>query len=394
MTRFISVFLAVSFFISPFSVFAEEVPTTTPLEVPVFLFSDKHDGILGIVPISENSFVFAYATTSEFAEIGFINLARPVEGSAASTNTENPSFTPLGILLVPLNLEFESVSQSLESGAGVGQRIFTSHEYDSHAPTNYSYAEARYLDTVRGRFMSQEPLVWESPEGFLEDPQLFNSYAYARNNPIKFVDPDGKLVELAARPVFTTFTPHLFFIVTPDNPGEINISGLPTGTTQFTFGGYNRDGGVTLTPEIGYEGQSNPNNDVAYITGEKSVIDKIAITPPNRQSDTEFINSMGAAFNEIDPVSYFWFGQRGKFGYTNSNNFVNELGSKVGIEDQVGSFNPKGFNFAFGSKKGLPKTTMTQYIQQQINVLKEQMDALKEISKTNLMIYKSRDFPF
>src|SRR3989344_5134092 len=198
MTRFISVFLAVSFFISPFSVFAEEVPTTTPLEVPVFLFSDKHDGILGIVPISENSFVFAYATTSEFAEIGFINLARPVEGSAASTNTENPSFTPLGILLVPLNLEFESVSQSLESGAGVGQRIFTSHEYDSHAPTNYSYAEARYLDMTRGRFISEDPSFIYNPEKFLADTQQQNSYAYARNNPIRFVDPDGATIAEAA----------------------------------------------------------------------------------------------------------------------------------------------------------------------------------------------------
>lgn len=45
--------------------------------------------------------------------------------------------------------------------------------------------QARYYDPVIGRFYSNDPL------GF-RDTHSFNRYAYANNNPYKFIDPDGK----------------------------------------------------------------------------------------------------------------------------------------------------------------------------------------------------------
>ncbi|MFT6734831.1 MAG: hypothetical protein ACJAS9_003033 [Polaribacter sp.] len=45
--------------------------------------------------------------------------------------------------------------------------------------------QARYYDPVIGRFYSNDPL------GF-RDIHSFNRYAYANNNPYKYVDPDGK----------------------------------------------------------------------------------------------------------------------------------------------------------------------------------------------------------
>jgi len=56
--------------------------------------------------------------------------------------------------------------------------------YDSN--TGLSYMGARYYDPLLGRFMGPDP------RGF--DPNnvhSFNRYAYANNNPYKFVDPDG-----------------------------------------------------------------------------------------------------------------------------------------------------------------------------------------------------------
>ena len=35
-------------------------------------------------------------------------------------------------------------------------------------------------------------------EAILKDPQALNSYSYARNNPVKFVDRDGKLIQVPA----------------------------------------------------------------------------------------------------------------------------------------------------------------------------------------------------
>jgi RHS repeat-associated protein len=49
------------------------------------------------------------------------------------------------------------------------------------------YYGARWYDADIGRFLSLDPA------GFAEgNPQSFNRYAYANNNPYRFVDPDGR----------------------------------------------------------------------------------------------------------------------------------------------------------------------------------------------------------
>jgi RHS repeat-associated protein len=49
-----------------------------------------------------------------------------------------------------------------------------------------SYMGARYYDPLIGRFMGVDP------QGFEErNEQSFNRYAYANNNPLRYVDPDG-----------------------------------------------------------------------------------------------------------------------------------------------------------------------------------------------------------
>lgn len=56
--------------------------------------------------------------------------------------------------------------------------------------TGLSYMGARYYDPVLGRFTGVDPV------GFVEgNLHSFNRYAYANNNPYKFVDPDGRYAE-------------------------------------------------------------------------------------------------------------------------------------------------------------------------------------------------------
>jgi RHS repeat-associated protein len=53
--------------------------------------------------------------------------------------------------------------------------------------TGLSYSGARYYDPMLGRFMGMDP------KGFDEtNIQSFNRYAYANNNPYKYIDPDGR----------------------------------------------------------------------------------------------------------------------------------------------------------------------------------------------------------
>ncbi|MES9867176.1 MAG: RHS repeat-associated core domain-containing protein [Candidatus Thiodiazotropha sp. LLP2] len=58
--------------------------------------------------------------------------------------------------------------------------------------TGLTYFGARHYDPVVGRFMGIDP-VGVNPN----DPRTFNRYAYAANNPYKFVDPDGRAIMFA-----------------------------------------------------------------------------------------------------------------------------------------------------------------------------------------------------
>jgi len=62
---------------------------------------------------------------------------------------------------------------------------FTGKPYDS--TSGLSYMGARYYDPQIGRFMGIDPQGFDP-----ENLQSFNRYAYANNNPYRFVDPDGR----------------------------------------------------------------------------------------------------------------------------------------------------------------------------------------------------------
>jgi RHS repeat-associated protein len=62
---------------------------------------------------------------------------------------------------------------------------FASMERDASSGKDYDHA--RFLSPLDGRFLSPDKV-----QGQIEDPQAWNRYAYAGNNPLKYVDPNGK----------------------------------------------------------------------------------------------------------------------------------------------------------------------------------------------------------
>ncbi|MFH0857358.1 MAG: RHS repeat-associated core domain-containing protein, partial [Candidatus Magasanikbacteria bacterium] len=67
---------------------------------------------------------------------------------------------------------------------------YTGYEMDDE--TSMYYANARYYNANIGRFVSVDPVPLNQPEQLIQDPQALNMYAYSRNNPLRYVDPDGK----------------------------------------------------------------------------------------------------------------------------------------------------------------------------------------------------------
>ncbi len=71
-------------------------------------------------------------------------------------------------------------------------RRFTGKERD--AESGLDYFGARYYHSVAGRFVSVDPVLDSADP---TNPQSWNRYTYTFNNPLKYVDPDGREVRVA-----------------------------------------------------------------------------------------------------------------------------------------------------------------------------------------------------
>jgi RHS repeat-associated protein len=113
-----------------------------------------------------------------------------------------------------------------ELGGSSGNALqFTGHERDSHGvgeDDNLDYMHARFYSHYVGRFLSVDA---ENRYATTASPQVWNRYTYGLNNPVKFVDPDGKvpiipMVIAAGAAMF--FTPDV--ANAPADPEDIQAS--------------------------------------------------------------------------------------------------------------------------------------------------------------------------
>lgn len=97
---------------------------------------------------------------------------------------------------IPNNDEWQSYYNSL----GDKKAHKVSYRYTGHysdVDTGLYYAGARYYDSRLGRFISPDNYFLEAPEECVRSPIECNLYSYARNNPLKYMDPTGKWTERA-----------------------------------------------------------------------------------------------------------------------------------------------------------------------------------------------------
>lgn len=86
---------------------------------------------------------------------------------------------------------------------------------------------ARDYYMVTGRFQSVDPVL--PIETALRDPQQWNRYAYARNNPLIYTDPDGRILLPLALAAVAVVTFHLVFdheaVLNAPAPGDTTVAG-------------------------------------------------------------------------------------------------------------------------------------------------------------------------
>ncbi len=117
------------------------------------------------------------STTVSYIHTEHLGGTNVVTNSAGDAVTQLLDYYPYG-------------TRRLNEGTDVSQREFTGHEYDE--TEDLVYMGARYYNANIGKFITQDPVFWDFDYSRLTDPQIFNSYTYARNNPITYTDPDGR----------------------------------------------------------------------------------------------------------------------------------------------------------------------------------------------------------
>ena len=116
-----------------------------------------------------------------------------------------------------------------------GDKTGNAHGYTGHQSdkeTGLVYMQARYYDPSIGRFLAMDPVGFDE-----SNPQSFNRYAYANNNPYRYVDPDGRYAHI---------------VIGAGVGALINGAAYAFTTDNFTWGGLAREttigavvGGVT-----------------------------------------------------------------------------------------------------------------------------------------------------
>jgi len=144
-----------------------------------------------------------YATTTEYVFNGdsLISTADQQTASGAATGTAQTRYIHpdhLGSTNVVTNAS-GTVVQTLDYYPYGATRISTNTGGADSArkyigqftdPSNLDYLNARYYDSSRGQFLTEDPIFWAKQN--LSDPQSFNSYSYSDDNPISKKDPSGQ----------------------------------------------------------------------------------------------------------------------------------------------------------------------------------------------------------
>jgi RHS repeat-associated protein len=114
--------------------------------------------------------------------------------------------------VLPQTYSYDSFGKQLSStGSLTNPFQYTAREFDSE--TSLYYYRARYYDTISGRFISEDPIGFNSGQD--------NFYAYAGNSPVRNVDPSGlahcivSLSALGANGVMICY---------PDKPGNETLA--------------------------------------------------------------------------------------------------------------------------------------------------------------------------
>lgn len=230
--------------------------------------------------------------------------------------------------------------------------LFTGHERDQpgadlfgETNTGLDYMHARYYSPNLGRFMSVDPVG-----GTVGSSQSWNRYSYVLNEPVGLIDPDGRDVELANRPVQDfPLSNHAYIVITPtggnaeryknriNKEGHIVLSGGP---------------GLGRSPETGRVRTSL----VKWDSDRRSKARQLIKVQPAGQSTEQFEINVIEAFDSYEDGSLPY--NNVDVGGKNSNAFASGVLSAAGAGEALPSSGDlEGWNPGWSDPIDLPDAT-------------------------------------
>lgn len=202
--------------------------------------------------------------------------------------------------------------------------------------TGHVSYEYRTLDTCSGKWTTMDPLG---------EAGGMNLYRAVANNPVNWVDPDGRVVlisgHVAAEGMGGLLTPpayHLSLILIPDNPAAFR--GLP--------GWHNDPHGylwATLGAQFGCKLRNAPNHDGDSLSNSSFLQ---VVNTPKGMSDTEFINRLIKASSSYKDTATYELFPESTDGAYNSNSFISGVLRAAGANPPTvrtqGKFQVPGYN--------------------------------------------------
>ncbi len=137
---------------------------------------------------SVNNAKVAYLTNDH---LGSPRITTDKDGNVAARHDYHPFGEEIGTLSPPYNGSTHRTA-ILGYRADTIRKQFTGYERDNE--TELDFAQARYYLNVLGRFTSTDPIQITADR--LHDPQQLGRFIYARNNPLFYVDKDGKEIRV------------------------------------------------------------------------------------------------------------------------------------------------------------------------------------------------------
>jgi RHS repeat-associated protein len=126
--------------------------------------------------------------------------------------------------------------------------------------SNLDYLQARYYDSSRGQFWTQDPVFVGDPRAQnLADPQSLNAYSYAEDNPITKKDPNGDVTLSSLLSSLASVLRSLLTFLGGGGSGVGGTSGVQNGSNSAN--NQNNKNGSTYTSVSlpgGYIQQKNP----------------------------------------------------------------------------------------------------------------------------------------